>query len=426
MKSQVAILAALVLGQVIAQAQGQPNFVNQAGSADGAVIVPAQPNAQAEVQVQQQPAPQNPIYILNNQRYQGYQGTSQQAHVGQTAVQEQPVSVVQDTPLKTSPADMLRKKRQESESATEDGIVQSLERARMDDEMRRRDKFNNAIAPVVSESAASGTGIVGNGNTVQQTNVLQSQQVVPAPMAAPVAAPVPMRPTKKVVRVIEEHEEAMNDNDSDFEDRSSNKKDKVDIRGEIRAAIEETNKKDEDKGHNYVSGMVSFGQYDRVVNINPSLGYGVAVGTQTAERFIAEGTFIYGAYELEDIYGTFTYGYPMKVDMTQYNVAAAAKYAILPGKFRPLIGAVLSYTRRSYSSYGYEFRTSDAVDAGALFGADLQLSSNFAIGVDFRYMTNLGYRQNLNQNQSFTYSRRKNDPERLDYYTFNVLAKFLF
>ena len=60
---------------------------------------------------------------------------------------------------------------------------------------------------------------------------------------------------------------------------------------------------------------------------------------------------------------------------------------------------MLGYTRRNYAIEGQEFRTSDAADIGALVGADLAFTENFALGVDFRYMTNLGYRQNVDGGQ---------------------------
>ena len=401
MKTLFAVLATVAMSQSV---QAQNAGTTNTGDA---IVVPVQ-SVQATPEVQPQGTPGNPIYILNNQRLQGYQGTNQQAHQGsfqgqaQGQIQEQPVSVVQDSPLKASAADMMRKRRQDSESATEDGIVQSLERARMDDELKRRDKFNNAIAPVVSD-----TSVTGNNNTVQNTQYVQQQpvqQVVPAPLAAPVES--------KRYRVIEEEEP---------------KAEKVDIRSEIRAAIEESKPKSEEKSSNYIAGLASFGNYDRVINVNSSMGYGVAIGTVTPDRIVAEGFFMYGSYELERLYwNSYASPYPLIVDMRQYNIGGAVKYSVLPGRFRPLVGAVMSYTRRVYSFDQYEFRTSDAVDIGALFGADLQVSENLAVGVDFRYMTNVGYKQNLNQRQSFVFSQTKNDPERLDYYTLNLVAKFLF
>lgn len=399
MKNLVAVLAFVMVSQAYAQNGYQGNE---------AVVVPVQTqqDVQAQpVQTQQaQPvnASGNPIYILNNQRQGTIQGSSQR----QNAIQEQPVSVVQESPLKVSAADSMRKKRQESESATEDGIVQALERARMDDEIKRRDKFNNAIAP-----AANDATIVGNNNNVQQTNVVQQQQQV-----AQVVAPVPVAAPVKKINVIE-------DRDEDVALDS-----KVDIRTEIRAALEEQ-RRPEEKSSYYVAGLASFGNYDNVINVKRSMGWGFAVGTQLPERIIAEGSFLYGSYDLEDVYrgsmGPFGYT-PFIVNMRQYNVSGAVKYALLPGKFRPVAGALLSYTRRSYSYGDYDFRTSDAIDAGALAGADLQLSSGFAIGLDFRYMTNLGYRQNTDRQQSFVYTQQRNDPEKLDYYSLNLMGKFTF
>lgn len=351
--------------------------------------------------------PSQPIYILNNQRVQ--QGTNVESQQGAVQapvqIQEQPVSVVQDSPLTESPADLMRKRRQQSESATEDGIVQALERARLDDEVRRRDKFNNAIAPVVSQESTPAPYV--------QPQPVVVQQVVPAPVAEPAYVPASKR-----------YKVATEDYGDDDDLKESSRKEKVDIRSEIRAALEESKPAAEATSSYYVSGFASFGNYDQVVNINSSMGYGFSVGAVTPERIVAEGSFIYGNYQIENLY--WNSFYPMRVDMRQYNVSGAVKYVLLPGRFRPNAGAVLSYTRRQYSQERFDFRTSDAIDVGATAGADLQVSDNFAIGVDVRYMTNLGYKQNLKRHESFVFSQSKNDVERMNYYTLNLIGKFTF
>jgi hypothetical protein len=422
MKTLVATLALVLVYQVQAQTNHGTNLQHAQGAAD-ASLQPAPANGPSIAPGQ---SSGNPIYILNNQRI----NESQQATLGQSAaqaaVQEQPTSIIQEAPLKVSPADQMRKKRQDFEVQTEDGIVQALEKARIDDELRRRDKFNNAIAPVNQQT--NGASVVGDNNTVQQNNVVQQPQVQVQVVPEP-------QPVKKAHSAQEELDEENVVLEKPVR-KPESKEEKVDIRGEIRAAMAESSAKkvDEEKQTYYVAALASFGTYYDVVNVDRSLGYGVSVGTVTPERFVVEGVFMYADYHIAEMYSFGPYGSggyyngpysPGVVNMRQYTFGAAAKYQFLPGKFRPVAGALLNYNRRNYSydQYG-SFRSTDAIDVGALVGADLQLTPGFALGVDFRYNTNLGHRSS-NPGEAFSY-QAANNPEKLDYYTVNLIGKFTF
>lgn len=433
MKTLVATLALVLVYQAQAQAN-QENIQSQESAVQAQhAVVQGEPNTIAPAQ-----SAGNPIYILNNQRVQGYQGTAQETaqgaaqSQGQVAVQEQPVSVVQDTPLKVSPADQIRKRRADTELQTEDSIAQALEKARIDDEIRRREKFNNAIVPVQGAQAAqsaannAGASVVGDNNSVQQTNVIQQPQQVQQAQAVQQVAPVkPAEPIKKII-IVEKQEEDSDDVVVVEKAPKKEKEEKVDVRAEIHAAIAESSKKqDLDRQSYYVSALASFGNYNNIVNVDRSLGWGLAVGTVLPEHFVVEGAFFYGTYRMQDIC-MMGCGPNFIVDMIQYNFEGALKYQILPGKFRPVVGAILGYTRRSYSypNFGGSYRQTDAIDGGALLGADLALTSGFAIGLDFRYMTNFGYRV-ASSNYPSPY-QQYNDPEKLDYYTINLVGKFTF
>lgn len=346
------------------------------------VILDERTNELVEVrpQVQYQPEPTIHSYSYGNQRFQG------------GSVQEQPVTIVQDSPLNASPAEQMRKQRQNAEAGTEDGIVQALEKARMEDEMRRRDRFNGAIgtgaAPATTQGSVSGT-------------TQSVEQVAPVVVAAPPVA---------------EEEE------------------KVDIKSEIRAALKEAHEEEsaKPKQQMYIGGMVGMGQYPDVANVRGNTSAGFSIGVITPERVVAEGSFTYGMYEIEDTrYTNSVFGYANIYDMKQYNMAAALKYLLLPGKVRPSVGAVASYTRRSMSnqSTGYESRTSDAFDAGVLAGVDLQLTETLALGFEMRYLTNIGYRQKTDYPQSFVNNRSNGqykDIEQLDYYQAGLTARLNF
>lgn len=407
MKNLIAVLAFVM----VSQAHAQMNGVNQYDDAvvvQSAPAVSAQPrrtviydertNELVEIQpevVESQQAPgvsSSPIYIMNsqNQKYSGYQGQAQ--------IQEQPTTLIQDTPLTVSPAEQMRRKRQDAETQTEDGIVQALEKARMEDEIRRRQRFNGAIGTGPSE--------LNSQPMVAPTYIQPApppvvQQVVPAP--AVTTYPV----------------SAGQDEDED----------KVDIRSEIRAALEETKAKPE-KGPEsyYISGQVGLGKYPDVVNVRGNVATGFSVGLVTPERIVVEGSFMLADYELEDVFYTMAPypGFSRIVDMRQYNLGAAVKYKLLPGRLQPNVGAMVSYTRRTMTEYDVDFRTSDAFDIGLVAGVDLQLTDSLAIGFDFRYLTNVAYREKTETRSSFVYPQSRNEIEKLDYYLGTLTGKFTF
>lgn len=415
MKVIIAILAFLMLSQAQAQTPVMESVEDTAAMQSAQTLPPApkkrvvlydertnevvevQPQVSAEAQ--QGATVASPIYILNNQKYQGYQGTQQSS--GQAQVQEQPTTIVSDSPLAASPADHMRKRRQDAETATEDGIVQALEKARMEDEIRRRDRFNSAIG---SGGAEQGSPVAPQPQPIVVQPVIE--KVVPAPV------------------VLDEEES------DELEEVVSKKKQesKVDIRAEIRAAIDDVTAKPEEKSQFFISGLVGLGKYPDVVNVRGNVASGVVLGMVTSERVVAEGSFIYADYELEDMWRTdsFNPSFPRIVDMRQYNFGMAIKYQLLPGRLRPNVGVMANYVRRSFDERGYEFRTSDAFDVGLVTGLDLYLTEVFAIGVDFRYATNVSYRDNTSYRSSFVYPQSRNEIEKLDYYTGTLSGKFTF
>jgi hypothetical protein len=337
MKNLIAFLAFIMMSQGYAQAhaaqvqvvtaQPQAPIIAQAAPAQAkkTLIYDERTNQLVEVAPQvQQAAPvqaeaianaptSQPIYILNNQKLQGYQG----------AVQDAPTTVVQEAPVKVSASETIRKERQGAEATTEDGIVQTLEKARLDDEMKRRSKFNDAL-----NSTTSGT--------------TQAAPAAPVVIAAPAAiveenevvevAPQKPQKSSKRKKVVLEDETA----DS-----------KADVKAEVRAAIAEQSAAPLNLTSYYVAGQVGTASYPDYANIRGKLASGFSLGMVTPERFVVEGSFMYGQYQIDDVAGpqaTF-----QTLDMNQYNFSAAAKYQLLPGKLRPAVGAIASYTRRSYS-----------------------------------------------------------------------------
>ncbi|MES2856928.1 MAG: hypothetical protein V4692_13760, partial [Bdellovibrionota bacterium] len=256
MKQLIAILAFFMFAQAQAQT-AQTTTVVTPQAAPAAVAAPQAPakrtviydertNQLVEVSPQitttSEATAAAPIYILNGG--------------AQAQIQEQPTMVVQDSPLNSSPADAVRKQRQEAESSTEDGIVQALEKARMDDELKRREKFNNAIAPTPTPAPAPQAAAV--------VAPIQQVQIVPAPMAAPQA-------------VIETPKAEKADVDN------------VDIKAEIRAAIAEATPAKVAEGPKeqyYVGGLVGLGTYPGIENVRGNGAAGFSVGMVSPERWV--------------------------------------------------------------------------------------------------------------------------------------------
>ena len=444
MKNLIAFLAFVMMSQAYAQAPQAESIVVQGQQAAAPkktliydertnrlveVAPQVQAQAQAPSQVQAEAtanAPSaSPIYILNNQHLQGYQGTS--------AVQDAPTTVVQEAPVKVSASATIRKEREGAEAATEDGIVQTLEKARLDDEVRRREKFNQALAPApvaAAQAQAQAVVIAAPSQAPVAAAQAQAQAVVIAPQAVDEEVPQAPRHSKRKKVVLEDESQG----------------EKVDVKAEVRAAIAEQSSAPSTLTSYYVSGLVGTANYD-AANIRSKLSTGFALGMVTPERFVVEGSFVYGQSEIDNVVNP--NGGPadgLKYDIAQYNFSAAAKYQILPGKLRPTVGAIASYTHRSYSmsnsnNYGYNYGgtsnqdkgSTDAFDAGLEAGLDLALTNSFSIGADVRYLWNIasktssdnGYRNYSYNNQSY---QNGGIPvvEDLSYYIASLSAKFTF
>lgn len=450
MKTLIAILAFIMTCQAQAQQKTliYDERTNQLVEVSPAVAAApqAKPQAQAQAQGQAQAQAQSeatatavapsapaasPIFILNNQRLQGYQGvtqgTSQGAQAQAAAIQQQPTTVVVDAPAKVSASDSIRKQRAETEAATEDGIVHALEKARLEDEVRRREKFNNALAPQAAAPVQQQAVIVAPAPVAvvpapAQAPVVQ-QQVVSVPVVAveveEEAPQKPQKPQKRKKVVLEEAEE------------------QVDVKAEIRAALAERDAKPvKPAAQYYVSGLIGMGNFADIDYVDSALATGFTVGMVTSDRFVIEGSFAYGDYTL----GNNGYWGQPTISMDQYDFAVAGKYQILSGKIRPAAGVIASYSRRNYTSdwfysYGYGDTgiTTDTFNAGLTAGLDIALTQSFSLGVDFRYMWSIASRDNSNPyNNSFTATNNSNRNwtasmiEDSAFYMTSIAAKFTF
>lgn len=323
-----------------------------------------------------------PIYILN----QATPTSNANAQTQTQQVQKQPVAVIESTPLVESRAEQMRKSRQDAEINTEQKIVEKLEASRLEDERKRAE------------------ALFGNRFESQQQAPVVAQPV------APVVIQAPQDNTRDIVR--EELQSAM----------------KAEM--EAETAPVETR---------YFSGTVGIGDYPDVRNVQGNYTLGAALGTKF-DYLILEGSFTYSNYTVEQINCCNNMYYPKLVDTTQYQGAVAAKYQLMTGMVRPVVGGLMAYSYRKYdwsynqvgmypTPYGYNGTTSNshAIDLGVSAGVDLELSKKFTLGFEYKYMFNLSSRIDNQSIMSVAGPQYYGTPlEKLSYYTLALAAKVNF
>lgn len=320
----------------------------------------------------------------------------------QVQAQKQPTTVIEASPLVESRADRIRKARQDVEVQTEQRIVEKLEMSRIEDERRRAevlfgDKFNQI------------NGINGNNNTVIQQ---QTAPQVVAPVVAQPVAPAPIIAVPKEEKTVEV----------------------LPVVETSTIAVEPPAKKtSEDKWQ--IGALLGVGEYPDVKNVKGSYALGVLLGRKFQDRMVVEGSFIYSNFQVEQVYGGGydIYGqyYPRITEMDQYQGAATAKFQLGGASIRPVIGATMAYTYRSFTDTQFAMYNSDAtstaIDIGAVTGVDFELSESFTLGLDFRYMWNVSSRTSGTFQRSTIYGNSNQSPiEKLSYYTLGIVGKSSF
>lgn len=368
-----------VLSLVTASGWAQGSFDDEVNSEldtmyqqNHAVPVPAQ------VQAQNQPQPNVQVNV-------------------QSAVQKQPTTVIEASPLTESRVERIRKARQESELQTEQKIVEKLEISRMEDEKRRSDvlfgdKLNNM-----------------NSGAVQS----------PAPMNANAPAEVVVK--SAALNMPEE------------------KLDRDAVHEEMVAALAEQKNHEGPTRKTYISVLGGMGIYNNQ-NIRSNGAGGIGLGQKINDSLFAEVGFVYSDYNVTLPYSTVSnsyYGYPtynpVVQEMKQYSGVGEVKYALFSGALRPVLGVAAAYSYRNYStqyiglsSFG---STSNAFDLGPLAGVDFDLMENFSIGFEGRYMWNI-YNQvqsnNGYNNTSVVYTGNGVSPESLGYFMVGLTGRVSF
>lgn len=413
MKVTFSVLAALVL---VSQAHAQ-QYVDQYGNA--VKLAPQQQQQQKVVQYDE--ATNTVVEVTPTQTV----NVQQTPVVLQQPVYQAPVTVVEGKHMKDSKADSLRKARTDMETDTEQKIVEKLEEARMRDEAARAEKLfgGAALSGASAEATATASVVTAPAPVMVQPVAPPTVEVVGASASS---AAVASGTTSQAAAAAEAR----------LEVKSEPQPEPVDVKSEIRAALDEReNAKKKDKQQLYVGALAGMSEYPDVVNMRGNGSTGFAVGVVTKNRVIVEGSFQYSNFDIEDL----SYGgggaFPVFKNLDQYNTSAAVKFQILPGSLRPFIGGLVSYTHRTYSDKNSGYYngpetecSTQAVDAGVTAGADLSISDNFAIGADFKYMTNITSRRDSRYQDSIVNPGMNfgSSVEDLQYYTISLAGKFLF
>lgn len=350
-----------------------------------------------------------PIYILNQAPAQTQQQVPSAAQAA--SVQKQPTTYIQESPLVESPADQMKKSRQNAEVETENRIVLKLEQSRIDDEKRRANVLFGEQFNQLQNGAGQGAGY-------QQQQYAQSQNQSQPSAQTQQAQPVQVQPQPIVIQTMPAPEK---ENTRDV------------IREEIRSAM----KLEEDipvgpVQTRYFSALVGIADYPDARNVRGNYSLGASFETRW-DAAAVEGAFIYSNFTVDQV-NQVGFTVPTSIDVRQYSAQLAAKYYLFQGLIRPVVGGVMAYNYREFgwsqnSIYGQTDSsttgTSHAIDVGVLTGADIAFSSTFSLGVDFRYLWNMSSR--VNSNSSVMNGLAYGTPiEKLQHYVLSVSGRVNF
>jgi hypothetical protein len=385
--------------------------------------------SQPSVQVNVQTTP------TQNQVVDQKAGQSADLRSSTSTVQKAPVTVIEATPLMESRAEKIRRVRQEEELRTEARLVEKLEMSRMEDEKKRVDalfgeRVNvnvNSPSQLTFQNSAIEQNANNNKGDVQQTAVIdnkanETQAVVVDSPKAVVAQPSIQAETVKAPPVVVEKPAVVVIDDS-----------KLSSHVELKELKEE---KTENVSRSYLGASAGMGEYPDVQNVRGDYAFGFSMGRKINDRTLVEGTFVYARYQVEQ-FDSGPYGfdpiYPRITEMNQYGFGAAVKYQITGGSLRPLIGGLAQYSYRTFSDVQFGFANNDAsshaLDLGLLIGADFEVSSDFAIGLDMKYMMNV-YNRASNQGLQTRFSQSVYNSatpiEKLSSLITSITARFTF
>lgn len=281
-------------------------------------------------------------------------------------VQRQPITFIEATPLSESKAEELRRRRQDEEMRTEARIVEKLEKSRMEDERKRAE-------------------------------LLFAEQQQPAVVVQP-AAPVELEPLTLEETTTQSTTQIEQDSRPRFFDSSyigitagvpAYPQFQDEIIGNYNVGLKFG------MGHDRFMFEVGLGMSQFLLENSPYTGTNGLVATNSFAVGLAGNGGPLGS--------------PADFEMKQYTGSVGSRYQLMDGFVRPNVGGELIYSYRQYNSLeqtietnnlgqtvflpsGTGYGTSHAVDFGLLAGVDLQVSEQFFIGADLKYLFPIGYR----------------------------------
>ena len=131
-------------------------------------------------------------------------------------------------------------------------------------------------------------------------------------------------------------------------------------------------------------------------HVTSDLATGIAFGTHFSSNFSVEASFIYSDITMDgnvnELIDGKTYEGFKSGEQYSFGMGVAYHFSQM-GRITPKVSGLLAYTYRDMDqTRSYQASaTSTAVDAGVGVGADLQVSKNFSIGAELRWMSNLSY-----------------------------------
>lgn len=370
-----AIISLLVLAGMV----GAPLFVAHAQSEDDSFNLDLDPVVSEELSgdksgsltekspsIQSEAKQNRSIYIVN------------QASSGAKADSKSKTEQQTDTAILGLRADELKKNRQRAEIETEMKATEKIEESRLSDERRRSealfgDRLRNSESP-----------------EPQMAPVI----IQPAPAPAPVGiGRDELREDLKTILSEKEEEEK-----------------------QIKAL--------QPQSKSYFIGMMGLTEFPKAENIQGSGVFGLGLGVEAKERLLVEGMFQYASYQSNYIW--------LK-NIEEYSGSLAVKMQFSKGSVRPLAGAIAIYSYRTYTDtyqqYQYQYGGGsqqsrvNALDMGVLGGAQFDLTDDFALGTEFRYLWNL---TSKSDGYYPTYFPNSEPLDNLSHYAFVITGRFNF
>ncbi len=195
----------------------------------------------------------------------------------------------------------------------------------------------------------------------------------------------------------------------------------------------------QDKNNMYLMAALGTIMYPDVGNITGKYAATVAYGYVFSSNIILEAGGSISQYNMDALSPTVLNRHD-KYDISQYSIFLAAKYKMPFGKIVPNAGLMVASTNRQFTQLDPNYVGNDGItvdrgssqttDGGVTAGVDYELSPDYAIGLDMKYLINLSNSvsssssNNINATNSTGYT--VTPIEKLQNFSFGVSARMNF